>query len=267
MSVDSDRVVGQAGDADLTAAQSLARPLNEVAFGVRFVAPDFDIVQFGQYFEVVKQHFSQRQMVAAIASSQYIGFGAPIIQVPSLPRLWLTRESRLLQLQVDRFVYNWRRVDDSSEKYPGFDTIFAEFRERWTEFLGFSDAAFSIPIKLAELSLTYVNQIHDDGAVAGRQMFAFRQSDFGMPEPELWVSQLRFAFPESNKKITVGARPAIHLATQSNVTQLDMTVESIVPPNDLEDVLAWYSEAHDLVHRTFKTLIGPEWLTKWGFVQ
>ena len=266
MGVESERIAGRAGEVGSPSPPYLAVPLNEIAFGVRFVAPDFDLVHFGQYFETVKEAFSERQMVPSIAIPQFPAFGAQTIQISTLPRLWLVRESRLIQLQTDRFIYNWRRVDDSPEKYPGFVKIFAEFRERWSAFIAFSRDAFKIPLKVAELSLTYVNQIHDDGSIAA-PIFEFRNDNLDMPAPELWVSQLRFAYPEANMKITVGARPAIHLATQAPVEQLDMTVESIsAPANDAAAIIDWYEQAHTLVHHTFKTLIHADWRKKWGFV-
>jgi len=242
-------------------------PLNEVAYGTRFVAPDFDVVHFGEYYQLVKDEFLKRQMVPAIARPSAISQGVPTIELSALPRVWFIQASRLIQLQTDRFIYNWRRLDDSEEKYPGFQDLSAEFRKRWSQFLEFSERSFAIPLMLEELSLTYVNQIHEDERTTS-PMFAFRNEAFDMPHPELWISQLRFVEADGNMRITVGARPSIHVSTQARITQLDMTVESIAAPsNKVEDVYRWFDEAHALVHRAFKNLVAHEWRALWGFTE
>jgi uncharacterized protein (TIGR04255 family) len=243
-------------------------PLSEVAYGVRFVAPEFDVVHFGEYHELIKAAFPKHQMVPPVPT-QRVDQQIQTIQVPTLPRVWFESGTRLIQLQSDRFLYNWRRIDGASENYPGFEVVFGEFRERYDEFFGFAKRAFRLPLHIEELSLTYINQIQ--GATSSQvPTFSFRSEPVhsDLPAPDVWISQLRFTLTEENAKLTVSARPAINLQTQEQITQLDVTVESIKPPpfDDLTSLYAWYEAAHRLVHRGFRSLVSRERRTQWGFV-
>lgn len=243
-------------------------PLVEVAFGVRFVAPEFDVIQFGEYYQLIRERFPTRSMAVPIATRQVSDQINQTIEVPTLPRVWFEQGTRLIQLQSDRWVYNWRQTSRAPEKYPGFEVLFSEFSERWEQFLAFTGAAFQLPLHIEELSLTYVNQIRD---VASLQtpIFSFRERPPAddLPVPELWVTQLRFALAKENAKLNVSARPAIHIETQERMTQLDVSVESIKAPRaeNLAQSYAWFESAHALVHRAFRGLVRKEWRSQWGF--
>jgi uncharacterized protein (TIGR04255 family) len=258
----------ESGTAERTGG-AISVPLTEVAYGVRFVAPQFDVVQFGEYYHLIKDTFPQHRMVVPIATQQATDQINQTIEVPTLPRVWFERGTRLIQLQSDRFIYNWRQVSSKPEEYPGFDVVFGEFRERWEQYLKFAGKAFALPLHIEELSLTYINQIRDVEHL-DTPIFTFRAepASDALPAPELWVSQLRFALAKENAKLTVSARPAIHLATQERMTQLDVVVESIKAPaaEDTPQSYAWFEAAHELVHRGFATLVRKEWRKQWGFV-
>lgn len=242
-------------------------PLIEVAYGTRFVAPDFGVVHFGQFYERVKAQFPTVRTLGPIIPQPVPD---QVIELPPLPRVWFERGTRLLQLQSDRFIFNWRHVAGIDELYPGYDKLSREFLDQLSTFVTFAKEALQLPMQLIELSLNYVNQLHD-APDAGSPMFVFRNSSFEttLPRPELWISQLRFGFEEQNARLTASARPAIHLQTQSRVTQFDMMVESRQAPT-IDDAVAigkWFDVAHDLVHRAFRSLVHEEWLAQWGFFE
>lgn len=244
----------------------MAVPLNEVAYSVRFVAPDFSVVHFGEYYDCIKERYASHQDVAPIAKPTPI---PEQFELPVLPRVWFPNGSRLIQLQLDRFNYNWRHgVDTSEEKYPGFDVLFREFQAEWDVFHTFTKGAFKIPPALVELSLTYVNYIH---AVDSLQspIFIFRENEWRkeLPEPEFWASQFRFVFSEENLKLVVSARPAIQLNTQQPATAFEITLQTLGCPNfdDQDGIFSWFVSAHDKVHFAFRKLVRDEWRAAWGF--
>ncbi len=245
-------------------------PLVEVAFGVRFVAPEFDVVNFGEYYQLIRDDFATRKMVAPIATQESTDLVTQTVQVPTLPRVWFEQGTRLIQLQSDRFVYNWRKDATTEEPYPGFAELFAEFRERWAQFRDFAARTFQLPLHIEELSLTYVNQIRSADGMEP-PIFNFRAEPLtdDLPKPEHWVSQLRFALVEENAQLTISARPAIYLVTQERMTQLDVVVGSrdAPPAEDTEQFYFWFDAAHSLVHRGFKGLVRKEWRAKWGFAE
>jgi uncharacterized protein (TIGR04255 family) len=256
---------------DLKHSQNVAVrvPLAEVAYGVRFVAPEFDVIRFGEYRQLIKDQFPKHSVVPPILAQRSTDPFNQTIEVPSLPRLWFESGNRLIQLQSDRFIYNWRRVGGLQEKYPGYPILFKEFRERWEQFVGYTRTAFQLPLHIEELSLTYINQIRDADS-SQIATFSFRNEvPIGdLPSPDVWISQLRFSLAEENAKLTVSARPAIDLSTREQVTQLDVIVESMKAPSsdNSADFHAWFETAHDLVHRGFRALVRREQRSQWGFV-
>jgi uncharacterized protein (TIGR04255 family) len=241
-------------------------PLNEVAYGVRFIAPDFSVVHFGEYYDCIKERYPSHQDVTPILKPTPV---PEQFELPALPRVWFPSGSRLIQLQLDRFNYNWRHGADKAEsKYPGFNALFPEFQKEWGIFHAFTKKAFKIPPALVELSLTYVNYIHavDD---LESPIFIFRENDWRreLPEPEYWASQFRFAFPDENLKLIVSARPAIQLNTQQSATAFEITLQSVGCSNfdDSAGIFGWFTAAHNKVHFAFRKLVRDEWRTAWGF--
>lgn len=98
---------------------------------------------------------------------QYGGEGVvvPTLQLqpidgPPAPRLWFISrdDTRLIQVQRDRFVHNWRKVTDAGQ-YPRYREVRETFGHELEEFRHFLDAE-----KLGELvpnqcEVTYVNNL------------------------------------------------------------------------------------------------------------
>ena len=89
-------------------------PIDEVVCGFIFAPQDIDAMDFGIYWESRRNDFPMRQVHPAILEP------GTVLQMGALPiRSWLisTDESRVLQLQHDRFFMNWRKRDS---EYPRF---------------------------------------------------------------------------------------------------------------------------------------------------
>jgi len=87
-----------------------------------------------------------------------------ISNVPPFVRIWFIHEdeSRILQVQRDRFTFNWRRTD-SNQKYPGFSAIFESFEGFYTRF---GEIINNLEIGLVtpwQYELSYIDQLmHGD---------------------------------------------------------------------------------------------------------
>lgn len=239
-------------------------PLNEVAYGINFVAPGFAVVHYGQFYARIKDRYPEHRDLFPIGKPTPF---ADQIQIPALPRVWFENGTRLIQLQMDRFVYNWRRLGE--EPYPGFSVLSLEFQHELEGFLAFAAEAFSEPLHFDELNLTYVNHIEDVDSLKS-PIFVFRENDWRkeFPEPEHVLNQYRFEFKDENMRLTVSARPAIQLDTQKRVTQFDLTLQTLKCP-DISIPAArsdWFESAHRKIHWSFQRLIREEWRAQWGFV-
>jgi uncharacterized protein (TIGR04255 family) len=143
-------------------------PVVEVAISVQFdelVA--FKPVHFGLLWERIRSRYSGTEHHPPLPSVMEL-FGAQGPRRASLTvestfpigRCWYLSEDRhqLIQLQPDRLILNWRKLDTDTE-YPRYDTLRGRFERELSVF-----ASFISDQKLGELDptqceLTYVNHM------------------------------------------------------------------------------------------------------------
>ncbi len=67
-----------------------------------------------------------------------IGVRLEMLDVPPAPRLWFLNEAgtEVVQIQQDRFIHNWRRLQDA-DQYPHYDGIRSTFEQELSEFASF----------------------------------------------------------------------------------------------------------------------------------
>ncbi|MEW8691413.1 MAG: TIGR04255 family protein [Candidatus Thiodiazotropha endolucinida] len=145
-------------------------PLSEVALSVQFeplqklVVPEIGLLwqHYGQQFSHVEQHppidpTIERLGVRAVE-------GLPKIERlsgPPLPRIWFLDDTKreLLQIQQDRFVRNWRKINED-DPYPRYDDHikprFVEDLADFEKFIASSDIGKIIP---NQCEVTYINHI------------------------------------------------------------------------------------------------------------
>jgi uncharacterized protein (TIGR04255 family) len=150
-------------------AQWEAPPIDEVAISVQFNdIPKLKIVHYGELADrFAKVGLTQHEDKAAIpASFEVFGkrvmpaqFQFQAVNVP-LPRVWYmsTDKHRLVQVQPDRFIYNWRKVEGEG-KYPRFSDVLPEFWDRYQIFQSFLIEKGLPPLEPNQCELSYFNNI------------------------------------------------------------------------------------------------------------
>ncbi len=118
-------------------------PVVETVLSVQFKPlSKMRIIHFGQYHQLVSQH-------GFVSAEQYQPLDHQVEQkdshvkffhfpstVSPLPRVWFLSNvepdgQKVIQLQLDRIVQNWRRPEVSSYKYPSYVTVKASFLEAY----------------------------------------------------------------------------------------------------------------------------------------
>src|SRR5690242_236660 len=105
-------------------------PVVEVASSIQFGSvPGLDAARLGLLWSVFRKEYPRTEQYPPLAH-EVETFGAPTVSQISFsvapmisPRCWFTNEkgTRLLQVQHDRFVLNWRKLDKDDEVYPHYD--------------------------------------------------------------------------------------------------------------------------------------------------
>jgi uncharacterized protein (TIGR04255 family) len=157
-------------------------PVDEVAISVQFNdIPGFKVVHYGQLADRFQKTGLTKHEDKGAISAQFEVFGKRLvpaqfqfqaIDVP-LPRVWYMSDDmhRLVQVQPDRFVYNWRKVEGAG-KYPRLNDVLPEFLEQCQVFQTFLTHQRLPPLSLNQCELSYFNIIHVQDGETYHQAFA-----------------------------------------------------------------------------------------------
>ena len=254
-------------------------PVTEVAVSIQF-APleELTAAHVGLYWARIKDAFPNVTEQAPIAhvverpeEENYPKIEAFLTQKPDLPRIWFTdnTETALIQVQRDRFVYNWRRVRDS-DTYIRFPAVKSQFLLRWREFLGFLKDQNAPSPEVDQCELTYVNRIEQGelwkSPAEWGNLFpslTWKPKSNFLPEPENLRLHMLFSIPDLGGRMHVDILPAMLPGSKAPVIHFSLTVRGL--PSELTDeaVDSWYETARAWIVTGFADLVSKEADTLW----
>ena len=193
-----------------------------------------------------------------------------------MPRAWLLSNEdeqgqRLLQVQPDRFLQNWRRASLSSQYYPSYERNREDFVGSFREFAQFAEACSLGRVAPNQCEVTYVNHIPiDDGCGVGemlRKCFpslaGAHSDDFLPPSPERVAFKCSYPMQDQRGRLHIDVRPAIDKRSRQEMLRLMLTARGAPNSADLEDVLSWLDLAHRWVVNGFKSFTSDEMHQRW----
>lgn len=233
-------------------------PINEVVFGVIYPAGTVSVVDVGLYWEQLRADFP------------LVSEHEPIIDLPAniaspfvAPRTWLqsAEGSRLIQLQSDRFHYNWRQLD-GNEEYPSYAQLKPDFLRSHSAFIEMKrNSGFAVsPIRF---ELTYTN-IFDkrtgwsSPSDFGRFVKLFTASSFLDAQLDAAGANLKYSWPNIGS-FYVSLKQGVK-QDRTPIGAFELTFKS----NDCSDIEHWFDSAHDSVISAFKALTTEEAHKVWG---
>jgi uncharacterized protein (TIGR04255 family) len=136
-------------------------PLNEVVLGVHFSNTKLAIEHFGHFFQNHEPNFVATKLQHPLPAAGALTPGLAFVTEPELPRVWFEFAEKpfLVQLQGDRFILNWRKVDGLNNEYPHFSEVYERFAREWDQFLAFCTVRSLATPKVEQLELTYINHL------------------------------------------------------------------------------------------------------------
>ncbi len=175
----------------------------------------------------------------------------------AVPLVWFLSEDerRLVQVQFDRFCFNWRRRE-AGDPYPEYGAVYTDFQRHLTTFRDFAREA-GWELRPTACELTYINRVRDplvDGPgqlhrVVGALSWPGTPGVLGRPRALGW--QAAFDLPGAEGVLKVTARDA------DPMVQLDLVARG--PATE-----GWYDAAHDAIVRAFAEMTTPEAHAAWG---
>lgn len=252
----------------------VAPPLVEVVCGVSF--PQLGLMKaahLGLYWQRIRDRFPVIEERPPIGMQIEAGGlpGQPTIQsvefseMPPLPRTWFVDESgdRIVQLQADAFLYNWRNQAEAS-KYPRFKVVYSGFRD---EFLGFSEFAAEaglgqvLPI---QFELTYVNHVTESvhwarGQTVGNLLpdFSWRSGGRFLPPYEAINWRTVFPLPDGMGRLHLSVNSALRKGDEPIVV-IELRARGVLRTSDHSGMDEWFAMAHRTIVHGFSDLTGED---------
>jgi uncharacterized protein (TIGR04255 family) len=240
-------------------------PIDEVVCGLMFdPVNEMLATHLGLLWERYKPDYGIVREVAPLANQIELAPGvmpeSPLsfAEVLPLPRVWFeeTNGKGLIQVQRDRFHYNWRRTrpDDA---YPHFEHVVQLFEDKFNIFRSFLRELDARELQIKQFELTYVNQILlPDGLESFSNMggvfsdFSWK-ADEARLRPEAMNWRLSFALPKIGGRLHATVRNAQRIQDNQPVLLFDLTARGIGEERSATAMTRWFSDAHSYIVRLF----------------
>ncbi len=181
----------------------------------------------------------------------------------------------LVQLQPDRFHYNWRKYAADDVVYPRYSELRDRFANEYEAFLDFLAAGGAGQVVPRQCEVTYVNHLEQGrgwerhgqlgNVLAG---FAGEHSDGFLDEAESVDLTMRYLIPGADGRpcgrLHVQARPVFRLADDKPLLKIHLTARTVAAGGGLEHVLADLDRGHHFLVNAFRSLTTEAMHDMWG---
>lgn len=262
-------------------------PVNEVVLSVQLSGVAIDEVGvLADYWPSIRADFPQHQKQPPLPPVVE-DFSPPGVQGPSVgieffqgtppSRYWFSSadDTRLVQVQPDRFAYNWRQIS-GNESYPRYRELRPEFEARYGAFLDAVAGGVDAPVP-EWCEITYINHVEAKGEVAGVHGPLSRILRALNPEvtsPTLPVIedthvQQRFRILDETTGDPIGrfyltAIPAFRAADAAPIYVITLIARGRPADESMEGVLAFFDRGRSLIVNGFRESTTDEMHELWG---
>jgi uncharacterized protein (TIGR04255 family) len=249
-------------------------PVCEVALAVQFnEIREFKTYHYGLYRQRVIQRFPLFEEQSPLQRWDEKKIPGPIIpqigvmNLPQLRRCWFVEnnKNRLIQLDPEHFVYNWRKVT-GQETYPRYEkSIRPEFISQWEGALGFFREQGFGNIVCNHWEITYVNHI-DKGQGWNNledlnKIFTIwsgmKKREF-LPVFEHLNVNCSWLFPKENGRLRMTLEPAIRQSDRKETILIRFVARGWLGQGTTENLLQGLDQGHEWIVRAFADLTTPE---------
>jgi uncharacterized protein (TIGR04255 family) len=237
-------------------------PVVEVVCGAQFALPKpLKTAHLGGYWDTIRGDFPLTEDAAPVPplvdadDAQSVEF----LTMPPLRRAWFIEPGgrHLIQLQEDRFLFNWKRTAPGDE-YPSFEKVVAGFNEHLHGFVRFLSSAGLGEPKFTMLEMSYVNIIQAANGLDVNRPWRFLADHMCredkarfLPAPEAFSWNTSYPLPDSSGRLQVTAQTASSKASGEMVVRLELIARG--RPNDMSEGgrASWFQLAHDWITQGF----------------
>lgn len=250
-------------------------PVVEVVFSAKFrLDSPMKSAHAGLYWNLIRAEFPNTEDAAPVnpvvdTLNGEMTIEMQFVQLPPLRRTWfLSADGRhLLQLQEDRFIYNWKRID-SGDEYPSYEKVFAGFNDQFEKFCRFLESQALGRPTVNQLELTYVNHIQTESLVGGPSSVFIVHKPAGvkgrfLPQPQGFKWATGYELPERQGGLHVVCQSAKVTGTGSPILRMDLTARGLPSDASREGCCQWFDLAHEWITQGFADLTDPQMHATW----
>lgn len=248
-------------------------PVSEVALAVGFQPLDgLRAIQLGPLWEAWRADYplvDEQPPLPPLAAQDFgrglsVSFGSPPVN-----RQWFLSSDgdRLVQLQSDRLVVNWRET--AGQSYPRYTELRREFAHRLRDVDAFSVEGGWGALTYTDVELTYVNLIGEANGAPTRAEDVLSTlaeppaDEVGVPVDTRVMQTFRAPQGVPDLDLTVSAGPGSDPRGEPKLV-LTLVVRGTVAAADPSAALTLLDAAHILLVRGFSALTRPTMQTLWG---
>jgi uncharacterized protein (TIGR04255 family) len=256
-------------------------PVEETALSIQF-APiqKFGAPHFGLFWAQIRNEFELFSVQAPIANETeqfdisvrhrpHVGF--QLLTEPDL-RCWFLdkSENRLIQIQRDRFVHNWRRVT-GTEAYPRYPQTRETLLSHWVRFLSFLKSENLDSPEVNQCEVNYVNHIalgsgwRDYGELNKVVApWSGKLSGEFLPHPERVTMEMHYLLPEKLGRLHISLVPVIRARDMQEVLQMSLVARGAPKSSNIEDIMSWIDLGREWVVKGFSDITTQTMHKIWG---
>lgn len=198
-----------------------------------------------------------------------------LLTAPPMPRCLFINErgSELVQIQQDRFVFNWRKLKEY-DSYPRYEYVRAGFEKQLQVFQEFLAKESIGDLAPNQCEVTYVNQLlsghgweHPGQLDKLVTVWENEYSDQFLKEPEDVRLAMRYVIRDGDKpigRLHVNIEPRFSTIHQSPVIVITLTARGAPPAKDLAGVLDFFDIGRKWIVSAFASITTNDMHRNWG---
>ena len=251
-------------------------PVVEVVCGVQFKPlMKFLVGHYGALWQSFKAEYVQCKEVPPLAPRIELFGELEVAKEPPpeifLPRTWFVHKdrSRIVQVQRDRFLHNWRKT---ASNYPHYEKIIGPFKDCYENFVAFVEDNDLGKVEPIQYEMTYINhmpraegwdtldefgKVFPDFSWCSEDPWQPRRKRF-LPKPDGHNLVFHFDSPDRSGRLYATIRNGVRRMDRHPMLLLDLTVRGIGAGNSVETMETWFNMAHDWIVRSFADLCSSE---------
>ncbi len=238
-------------------------PLSELVLGVQYDGPAFTINAEIEIYTAFKSDFPEITEVPPLPAV------IEDVDAPQTQRIlndWVSRKhfiarerDRLIQIQPDRILFNWRKEDQQTKRYPRFDIVYKTFHE----ILNTAEKHLQTNSQRNQYEMTYVDHVPLKSFDLDNYDMSpiFKLIEGGRSYKNLLL-RYSIAHQSVGGVINATIKSGIRKDNKDRIVVLEATCRGFLPEITVDE---WFSKAHKLLLEHFSDITTDRAKKTWGF--